>query len=94
MTEVKPRLLLQHSHPDPEVSKLSSDSHQSLTDIEHTTVNGDSPSILLVCGIHHQGGFARLNLNLLWLPIETSIQNCLKVSQLWFVAICAAAKIV
>ena len=46
MTEAKPRLLLQHSCPDHEVSKPSSDSHRSLTDLEHAVVNGDSPSVL------------------------------------------------
>ena len=46
MTEAKPRLLLQHSRLDHEVSKPRSDSHQSLTDLEHAAVNGDSPSIL------------------------------------------------
>ena len=35
-----------YSRPDHEVSKPSSDSHRSLTDLEHTAVNGDSPSIL------------------------------------------------
>ena len=46
MTEAKPRLLLQHSRPDHEVSKPSSDSHRSLTDLEHAAVNEGSPSIL------------------------------------------------
>ena len=35
VTKVKPRLLLQHSRPDHEVSKPSSDSHRSLTSLEH-----------------------------------------------------------
>ena len=34
VTEAKLRLLLQHSHPDHEVSKSSSDSHRSLTGLE------------------------------------------------------------
>ena len=37
---------MQHSRPDPEVSKPSSDLHRSLTDLEHVAVNGHSPSIL------------------------------------------------
>ena len=35
VTEAEPRLLLQHSSPDHEVSKPSSDSHRSLTGLEH-----------------------------------------------------------
>ena len=34
VTETKPSLLLQHSCPDSEVSKLSRDSHQSVTNLE------------------------------------------------------------
>ena len=64
VTEAKPRLLLQHSRPDHEVSKPSSDSHRSLTGLEHEcrecmeTVRLS----LLVRGIQREVVFARLSL--------------------------------
>ena len=91
MTEAKPRLLLQHSRPDHEVSKLSSDSYRSLTNLEHAAVNGDSPSILASSWDPPPGWLCPSEFELAMAAIETSIQNCLKVSQLWFVAVCAAA---
>ena len=59
VTEAKPRLQLQHSCPDPEVSKPSSDSHRSLTDLEHAVVQRMETVCLSLLdrGINHHAGW-------------------------------------